>query len=141
MFFNKKLLNIFKKTKTTTDEFTYPCSYINNQLDLKENKSTIIWTNPNPSLIFAGQKVEFSGTYEYYDVISWVDGVTYEVTRVYPGKRTIMQILEGGFIRTRYATATSNSITFTGGKFYASYSSGTDNDSQVIPFCIIGYTN
>lgn len=33
MFFNKKLLNIFKKTKTTTDEFTYPCSYLNPILD------------------------------------------------------------------------------------------------------------
>lgn len=30
---NKKLLNIFKTTKTTSDEYTYPCSYINPILD------------------------------------------------------------------------------------------------------------
>ena len=29
MELNKKLLNIFKKTRTTSDEYTYTCSYIN----------------------------------------------------------------------------------------------------------------
>ena len=35
MKFNKKLLDIFKKTKTTSDEYTYTCSYINTELDKK----------------------------------------------------------------------------------------------------------
>ena len=36
MNINKKLLDIFKKTKTTSDEYTYTCSYIN---DLEDNIS------------------------------------------------------------------------------------------------------
>ena len=45
MNINKKLLDIFKKTKTTSDEDTYTCSYINDlednindSIDLKQNK-------------------------------------------------------------------------------------------------------
>lgn len=45
MKINKKLLDIFKKTKTTSDEYTYTCSYINNlegnindSINLKQNK-------------------------------------------------------------------------------------------------------
>lgn len=52
MKFNKKLLNIFKKVKTTSDEYTYTCSYIN---DLVENvysnnevKTNKVWVNGKP---------------------------------------------------------------------------------------------
>lgn len=38
---NKKLLDIFKTTKTTTDEYTYPCSYINDKLELSYIVATI----------------------------------------------------------------------------------------------------
>lgn len=41
MELNKKLLNIFKKTKTTSDEYTYTCSYIN---DLEDNINSSINT-------------------------------------------------------------------------------------------------
>jgi hypothetical protein len=40
MNINKKLLNIFKKTKTTSDEDTYTCSYVNDledQIDAQIN--------------------------------------------------------------------------------------------------------
>lgn len=33
MKINKKLLDIFKKTKTTSDEYTYTCDYINDYID------------------------------------------------------------------------------------------------------------
>lgn len=37
MKLNKKLLDIFKKVKTTSDEYTYACSYINTELDKKSS--------------------------------------------------------------------------------------------------------
>lgn len=120
-------------TQSDSTEDTYSCDYINGKI------GEVLWTNLNPAGEFAAQTIQFSGTYNYYDIISWVDGVTYETTRVYLNKRTIMQIMEGGFIRTRYATATSNSVEFSKGTFYQSYSSGADNNYQVIPYQIIGY--
>ncbi len=111
---------------------------LNNKLNTKQDEGILLWTNPNPSLQFGNQTINFNDTYSHYDIISWVDGVTYEITRVYPNMRTIMQIMEGGFVRTRYATATSNSITFSDGMFFQSYSSGTQNNSQVIPYKIKG---
>lgn len=37
MEINKKLLDIFKKEKTTSDEDTYTCSYINEELNNLDN--------------------------------------------------------------------------------------------------------
>lgn len=37
MKLNKKLLDIFKKTKTTSDEYTYTCSYINEEFENLDN--------------------------------------------------------------------------------------------------------
>ena len=53
MFLNKKLLNIFKKTKTTSDNDTYTCNYINDKLDAIDTSLTNLsndmkfsnWTN------------------------------------------------------------------------------------------------
>lgn len=126
--------NTVINTQSDSQTNAYSCEYANEHFG-----GVVLWTNSSPSIEFGGQTINFNGTYSHYDVISWVDGVTFETTRVYLNKRTIMQIMEGGFIRTRYATATSNSITFTGGTFYNSYASGTANNYQVIPFIIIGY--
>lgn len=45
MNINKKLLDIFKKTTTTSDEYTYTCSYVNTQLGNKLNKNQVKTSN------------------------------------------------------------------------------------------------
>ena len=46
MELNKKLLNIFKKAKTTSDEDTYTCSYINDlETSIKNLMKFTNWTN------------------------------------------------------------------------------------------------
>jgi hypothetical protein len=52
MNINKKLLNIFKKVKTTSDEYTYTCSYINDLVEdvysNNEVKTNKVWVNGKP---------------------------------------------------------------------------------------------
>lgn len=121
-------------TYSESTEVGYSANYSN-----KAFKGSVLWANSSPTSEFSPQTITFNGTYDYYDVISWVDGVTFETTRVYLSKRTIIQIMEGGYTRIRYATATNNSIEFSKGTFYATYASGTDNNYQCIPYQIIGY--
>lgn len=97
---NKKLLDIFKKTTTTSDEYTYTCSYvntqlgnklntnqvktsnttsntdtysctfINNALNNKQNKITTLWTNSNPATAFAQQTITLSSS--DYDILIFI---------------------------------------------------------------------
>lgn len=52
MELNKKLLSIFKKVKTTSDEDTYTCSYINDLVEdvysNNEIKTNKVWINGKP---------------------------------------------------------------------------------------------
>jgi len=52
MKINKKLLDIFKTTKTTSDEYTYTCSYINDALNetysTNEVKTNKVWIDGKP---------------------------------------------------------------------------------------------
>ena len=52
MKINKKLLDIFKKTKTTSDEYTYTCSYINDLVEdvysNNEVKTNKVWIDGKP---------------------------------------------------------------------------------------------
>ena len=57
MELNKKLLNIFKKAKTTSDEDTYTCSYINIELG-----------NKQPLVNYSTSEVDTG--------IKWIDGKT-----------------------------------------------------------------
>lgn len=52
MKLNKKLLDIFKKVKTTSDEYTYTCSYINDLVEdvysTSEVKTNKVWIDNKP---------------------------------------------------------------------------------------------
>ena len=52
MNINKKLLDIFKNTKTTSDEYTYTCSYINDLVEdvysTSEVKTNKVWIDGKP---------------------------------------------------------------------------------------------
>lgn len=52
MKINKKLLDIFKKVKTTSDEYTYTCSYINDLVEdvysTSEVKTNKVWIDNKP---------------------------------------------------------------------------------------------
>lgn len=121
------------ETDSNTD--TYSCNYVNSL------KGKLLWTNSNVNEPFAGQKINFDDNYSYYDIILSQDGNTLICVRVYVGESVpyLLQIILGGYSRTRSAQVNTNSIVFEDGIFYSAYASGTTNNSQCIPYKIIGY--
>lgn len=127
------------QTKTTSDNDTYSCNYIN-ELEEKRNEK-LLWTNPDMSVEFGEQTLNFDDNYSYFDIIFSQDNVNYFCTRVYAGldKPYLLQNILGGYFRTRGVIVNQNSIFFGGGTFFATYSNATANNSQCIPYKIIGY--
>lgn len=127
------------QAKTTSDNDTYSCNYIN-ELEEKRNEK-LLWTNPDMSVEFGEQTLNFDDNYSYFDIIFSQDNVNYFCTRVYAGldKPYLLQNILGGYFRTRGVIVNQNSIFFGGGTFFATYSNATANNSQCIPYKIVGY--
>ncbi len=115
---------------------------LNNKLDNKTNKGILLYTNSNIGTAFNPQTLNFNDTYSYYDIIIAQDGAILKTCRVFAGDTSVDYLLENnlnGFIRTRTVKVYSNKLVFGNGIFYLTYSNGTDNNSQCIPYKIIGY--
>lgn len=122
------------QTKTESDTDTYSCNYVNSL------QGELLWTNSNVNEQFAGQTIAFNDNYSYYDIIFAQDGVL-KCDKVYVGESVpyLLQIVLGGYLRTRTAQVNINSIAFGDGIFYNTYASGTTNNNQCIPYKIVGY--
>ena len=117
---------------------------VNEQLDNKQDKGTLLYTNSNIGTAFSPQTLNFNDTYSYYDIIIAQDGAILKTCRVFPGDTSVDYILENnlnGFIRTRPCTVYTNKIVFKDAIFYETYNNYSTNNSQCIPYKIIGYKN
>ena len=123
------------QAKTESDTDTYSCNYVNNL------QGKLLWTNPNISVELGEQTITFDDNYSYYDIIYAQDNINYFCTRVYADldKPILLQNILGGYFRTRGVIASPNSIFIGGGTFFATYGNATANNSQCIPYKIIGY--
>lgn len=87
MNINKKLLDIFKKTKTTSDEYTYTCSYINDledQIDAQINnlKAYSLYDNTSGS----NGEITLSDScanYSYIEILFMQNQSIYNSVKVY----------------------------------------------------------
>lgn len=105
---------------------------------------SLLWTNPNPSDNFAGQKVTINNlnSYDFLLIVArgYKTGTRYRETFcMYSTRQSAMFDIANGQITLRTFTPSPTGITFGDCNYYASYggSSSTGND-RIVPHTIYG---
>lgn len=109
-------------------------------------KGKILWTNPNPYSLFAGQTITLDESMENYDGYCIIyngylnDGFSFNTGIIPKGKNTIL-IYTANIIWTRNITIVNNTtVTFGNCIKYSTYgSTGTNDNYLLLPHYIIGY--
>lgn len=125
---------------------------LNNKLDTKQEKGTLLWTNPNPSSSFGSQDInENLSSYEYIEVIfrDTSDDTLYQSSgKLYVGSgaKTINHTWLSGLgevLLFRTFRTTTQKVSFEN-CYAVKLADGTIPSSQnacMIPYKIIGYKN
>ena len=105
---------------------------------------SLLWTNPNPSDNFAGQKVTINNlnSYDFLLIVAkgYKTGTRYQQTFImYSTKQSFLFDIANGQMTIRTLTPSATGITFGDCNYYATYggSQSTGND-RIVPFEIYG---
>ena len=113
-------------------------------LDNKIDNGTILWTNPDPSVPFAGQTLTLSDSldnYDCYEILYAQDSTLIMSTGKIPvGYGTIMSfVIIYPKFRLTDTVVSGSTITFEDGKAMSAFGSSVTENQSVVPTHVIAY--
>lgn len=128
---------------TTYEPYITPSIYVDNEEIY--SKPVVLWQNSSPTSAFAGQEITLNediSNYKYYEVIVVYlnsQNHLFNTGRIPTTNTTIINCCSTINYRRFITSVSGNKITFGNGQKVSTYGTGTDDNTYLIPYQILGY--
>lgn len=130
-------------TATSYEPYVVPSIYVDNEEIY--SKPVVLWENSSPTSAFAGQEITLNediSNYKYYEVIvRYLNNQNhlFNTGRIPTTNTTIINCCSTINYRRFVTSVSGNKITFGNGQKVSTYGTGTDDNTYLIPYQVIGY--
>lgn len=125
------------------EPYITPSIYVDNEEIY--SKPVVLWQNGSPTSAFAGQEITLNediSNYKYYEVIvRYLNSQNhlFNTGRIPTTNTTIINCCSTINYRRFITSISGNKITFGNGQKVSTYGSGTDDNTYLIPYQVLGY--